>query len=72
MLLSIVRDNNADTTERKRTRWRHWPSRVVGPAEEMTMMTRDPTEPAEAEQADEMEKVQEDAAEERENEGGYQ
>jgi hypothetical protein len=36
------------------------------------VMTRDPTEPAEAEQADEMEKVQEDAAEKRENEGGYQ
>ena len=41
-------------------------------ATEEMVMTRDPTEPAEAEQADEMEKVQEDAAEERENEGGYQ
>jgi len=35
-------------------------------------MTHDPSEPGESEQVDEMEKVQEDAAEERENEGGYQ
>ena len=35
-------------------------------------MTHDPSEPGESEQADEMEKVQEDAAKEREENGGYQ
>jgi hypothetical protein len=37
-------------------------------------MTNDPEQntPSEAEQAEEMEQAQKDAAEERENEGGYQ
>jgi len=39
-----------------------------------TAMTNDPEQntPSEAEQAEEMEQAQKDAAEERENEGGYQ
>lgn len=36
------------------------------------MSDPDQKQPGEAEQADEMEEVQEDAAEERENNGGYQ
>lgn len=46
------------------------PGEVIAVKERMMIDPND--KPDEAEQADEMEKVQEDAAEERENEGGYQ